>query len=93
MSIFLQLLLLFYRWLLSPILHVLCGPGFGCRFEPSCSCYFMESIKNHGVCYGLLLGVTRILRCHPWSRGGYDPVPHQKNYEFFYENTRKKQEE
>ncbi len=78
MSIFLQLLLLFYRWLLSPILHVLCGPGFGCRFEPSCSCYFMESVKNHGVCYGLLLGVTRILRCHPWSRGGYDPVPPRK---------------
>lgn len=50
-----------------------------CRFEPSCSQYMIEAIAAHGVCRGLALGVWRVLRCNPWSRGGYDPVPVRKS--------------
>lgn len=46
-----------------------------CRFYPSCSAYFIEAVETHGALKGLLLGVYRILRCNPFSRGGYDPVP------------------
>jgi putative membrane protein insertion efficiency factor len=45
-----------------------------CRFEPSCSNYALEAIRQLGWC-GLFLGVRRVLSCHPWSLGGYDPVP------------------
>ncbi len=46
-----------------------------CRFHPSCSHYMIEALKKHGPVKGLLMGVYRILRCHPFSRGGVDPVP------------------
>ena len=45
-----------------------------CRFYPSCSEYAMEAIEKHGVISGSFKGLKRILRCHPFSRGGYDPV-------------------
>lgn len=64
-----------YRYFLSPLIHFLAGPGFGCRFSPSCSEYASESIKIHGMAKGSFLAVKRIGRCHPGSRGGYDPVP------------------
>jgi hypothetical protein len=48
--------------------------GRQCRFFPSCSEYFIESVRRHGAIGGGLRGVWRILRCHPFSRGGYDPV-------------------
>lgn len=46
-----------------------------CRFTPSCSEYACEAIELHGIMRGLLLGTKRILKCHPFHEGGYDPVP------------------
>jgi putative membrane protein insertion efficiency factor len=58
-----------YQLAIAPLL----GPR--CRFYPSCSEYSMESLRRHGVLRGLWLTVRRIVRCHPWHPGGYDPVP------------------
>jgi putative membrane protein insertion efficiency factor len=58
-----------YRLAVSPLL----GPS--CRFYPSCSCYAEQAIDQHGALRGTLLTARRILRCHPWNPGGYDPVP------------------
>ena len=46
-----------------------------CRFEPSCSNYMIEAIQAHGALKGTLLGIWRLLRCHPFGKSGYDPVP------------------
>ena len=59
----------FYKLYLSPILPQMC------RYTPTCSMYAMEAIRRHGVLRGVPLGFYRVLRCNPWSRGGYDPVP------------------
>ena len=56
-----------YKTWISPMI----GPH--CRFEPTCSDYFIASVKKYGVLSGSLRGIWRICRCHPWSRGGYDP--------------------
>lgn len=45
-----------------------------CRFYPSCSAYAQHSLRQYGLLVGLMVSLKRILRCHPWSEGGYDPV-------------------
>lgn len=45
-----------------------------CRFTPTCSQYTYQAIEKYGVIKGLLLGLKRIIRCHPWNKGGYDPL-------------------
>ncbi|MBO5223805.1 MAG: membrane protein insertion efficiency factor YidD [Clostridia bacterium] len=62
-------LVLFYKKCISPLLpHV-------CIYTPSCSSYMLEAIQKHGVIRGIILGTKRILRCVPWEKGGFDPVP------------------
>ena len=46
-----------------------------CKFRPTCSQYTLECINNHGVLLGILMGICRIVRCHPWTKGGYNPAP------------------
>jgi putative membrane protein insertion efficiency factor len=72
--ILLYLLVLYRRWL-SPALHAL-SPGDGCKFLPTCSEYASQAIATHGPLRGVLLASWRLLRCcHPFTRGGLDPVP------------------
>ena len=66
-------LLGFYRRWLSPAVHTL-SPG-GCRFQPTCSEYAVVAIANHGPLRGSALALWRLLRCHPFSKGGLDQVP------------------
>ena len=72
---FIRVLIHIYRWTLSPLLSFLGGPGSGCRFEPTCSRYFLVAVEAHGVIAGTWLGLTRLARCHPWGGSGCDPVP------------------
>ncbi len=58
-----------YQFTLSPIL------GRQCRFSPTCSWYGLAAYRTHGFFRGTRLTVSRILRCHPFNKGGYDPVP------------------
>jgi putative membrane protein insertion efficiency factor len=61
-----------YRFFISPLL------GDHCRFTPSCSEYALAALETHGAIKGIWLSVARIARCHPWNRGGFDPVPRTK---------------
>lgn len=58
-----------YRMFLSPSL------GSACRFEPTCSLYALQALDQHGAAAGSYLTLARIVRCHPWCAGGFDPVP------------------
>ena len=57
-----------YRVVLSPLI------GGQCRFEPTCSLYALEAYRLHGPIAGTRMTVGRICRCHPWNKGGFDPV-------------------
>ena len=59
----------FYKRFISPLLPP------ACRFQPSCSEYAAEAVELHGVGNGLRLAALRFLKCHPFHRGGFDPVP------------------
>jgi len=58
-----------YQLLLAPFL------GTNCRFEPGCSRYAQEALTTHGAAKGTLLTVKRLMRCHPFAKHGFDPVP------------------
>jgi putative membrane protein insertion efficiency factor len=58
-----------YKRYISPLIPA------ACRFEPTCSVYMYEAIEKKGVMRGLYLGVKRLIRCHPFCAGGFDPVP------------------
>lgn len=63
-----------YKAVIGPIFHqVLGGFTFGCRYYPTCSEYLKESVEAHGI-KGFFYGAKRVLRCHPFSRGGFDPI-------------------
>ncbi|MBU3949250.1 MAG: membrane protein insertion efficiency factor YidD [Proteobacteria bacterium] len=62
-------LIRFYQIAISPFI----GPV--CRFNPTCSEYAFIAIQQHGLIKGIFLAVKRILRCHPYNPGGFDPVP------------------
>ncbi len=71
MNIFVYLLIKLikiYKFLISPLL------GNSCRYFPTCSDYSIESLKSYGLFKGLYLSLKRILSCHPWGNGGFDPV-------------------
>jgi putative membrane protein insertion efficiency factor len=59
---------MYKRWLSPSLLS-------SCRFVPTCSDYALEAVERHGVLVGIAITVLRILRCHPFSGGGFDPVP------------------
>lgn len=63
------LILRAYRAVVSPLY------GDVCRYYPSCSSYTLQAIQAHGLIIGTVLGIRRLLRCHPWAAGGVDDVP------------------
>jgi uncharacterized protein len=67
MQLALKSLRIYKRWI-SPLL-----PS-ACRFYPTCSEYMMEAVEKHGAWRGIALGIGRLLRCHPFCHGGFDPV-------------------
>ena len=70
-SVLVAVLRFYQRWI---------SPAFGqrCRYYPSCSEYAVQAVQRFGILRGLLLASWRLLRCNPWSRGGYDPVEEQR---------------
>ncbi len=58
-----------YQWIISPLFPA------SCRFNPTCSCYAIESLTRHGIIKGGKLAIKRISKCHPWGGEGFDPVP------------------
>ncbi|MCF6515775.1 membrane protein insertion efficiency factor YidD [Lactobacillus sp. S2-2] len=59
----------FYQKYISPVFPP------SCRYYPTCSNYMLDALKIHGVFKGTIMGIFRILRCNPFQKGGYDPVP------------------
>jgi putative membrane protein insertion efficiency factor len=57
-----------YKWAVSPLFPP------SCRYVPTCSEYALEAVERYGALSGTLMAVSRLLRCHPFARGGYDPV-------------------
>ncbi len=62
------LIIRIYQIFISPITPATC------RFYPTCSTYFIQALEKYGLIKGTYLGIKRILRCHPWNPGGYDPL-------------------
>lgn len=68
-----------YKKYISPIYHLLghsiFGNSFACRFTPTCSEYSRQAFQVHGIIRGLILSIYRVIRCQPFCKGGFDPVP------------------
>jgi putative membrane protein insertion efficiency factor len=62
-----------YKWAISPMFLP------ACRYVPSCSEYAMEAVERRGVMRGIAMAAWRVLRCHPFAKGGYDPVVKEQN--------------
>tara|TARA_Y100001970_G_C14046300_1_gene756513 strand:+ start:36 stop:275 length:240 start_codon:yes stop_codon:yes gene_type:complete len=60
-----------YKFLISPLL------GHSCRYLPTCSEYSIEALKKFGLIKGTIVSIKRILSCHPWGKGGFDPIEKQ----------------
>lgn len=60
-----------YKRVLSPFLEHI---GIHCKYYPTCSEYTIQAIEKYGTCKGILLGIKRIIKCNPLSKGGYDPL-------------------
>lgn len=71
-----------YRRYLSPLKST---PS--CRFHPTCSAYAIEAVETHGVVVGTYLATRRVLRCHPFNPGGFDPVPPRRKNDVSTEAT------
>ena len=74
MKYLLMLLIKGYRRLISPLFPPCC------RYYPTCSKYALTAVERFGFCKGLVLAVLRVLRCHPWARGGVDEVPQEVSW-------------
>ena len=74
----------FYKWCISPFTPA------SCRHTPTCSEYFIESVKTHGPFKGSWLGLKRLSKCHPWGAHGYDPVPEITTKEYKPEKNKKR---
>ncbi|MDC4205186.1 MAG: membrane protein insertion efficiency factor YidD [Candidatus Manganitrophus sp.] len=68
MALFYIFIVRFYQSIISPLLPP------ACRFYPTCSSYSIEAVKRHGFFRGIILTIKRLIRCHPFCSGGYDPV-------------------
>jgi putative membrane protein insertion efficiency factor len=64
-----------YKRVLSPLLHGVSGATLACRFQPTCSEYAALAVSELGILRGSVMAVGRLLRCHPFHKGGFDPVP------------------
>lgn len=72
----LKLLIRAYQLVISPLFPPVC------RFYPSCSQYAIGAVEKHGAFHGLWLVLVRVLKCHPFHHGGYDPIPDQRQIRF-----------
>ena len=64
-------LIIFFQKFISPIFHFL---GINCKYYPTCSEYMKQAIEKYGCFKGIFLGIKRLLKCNPFSKGGYDPL-------------------
>ena len=65
------ILLKIYKKTISPVISFF---GIHCKYYPTCSEYMMQAIEKYGILKGILLGIKRLLKCNPFSKGGYDPL-------------------
>lgn len=75
-SLFLSLIRFYQKsnFINNPLFKTLGMTESVCRFSPTCSEYTYQAIKKYGTIKGMFLGLKRVIRCHPWSKGGFDPV-------------------